>query len=77
MSEFAGYGVKLNGKPSGIWPTTLEFAREHAKRKRNSTSLKVEIVQVYTEAGPPIDEVTDDSALKRVLDHAEGLGRKA
>lgn len=47
----------IHDKPSGIWPLTLEVAREKAKKKRlDASTHKVEIVSIYIDRGPPIDE---------------------
>lgn len=57
MSTFMGYGLMVNDKPSGVWPLPLSIVRDRAKVKRlDASNKKVEIVQVFVDRGPPIDE---------------------
>lgn len=56
-----GYGVMTDGKPVGLWPTSLSHAREiQARYIRNAlTGVTVAIVPVYV--GQPIDQSVDHS----------------
>lgn len=50
-----GYGIIIDGKPTGIWPTSLSHCRARAKDLKNlavNYDKAVEIVPVY--AGMPV-----------------------
>lgn len=56
-----GYGVMADGKPVGIWPTSLQHAREVQARylKNAMVGVTVSIVPVFV--GQPIDQAVDHS----------------
>lgn len=56
-----GYGVMVDSKPVGIWPTSLQHAREvQARYNKNAlVDVAVSIVPVYV--GQPIDQAVDHS----------------
>jgi hypothetical protein len=54
-----GYGVLADGKPSGLWPVTLGFARRTANSlTQRAPSKRVEIVEVHTGKTVPLTEPT-------------------
>lgn len=56
-----GYGVLIDGKPAGLWPTPLSHARETQARylKNALVGVAISIVPVYV--GQPIDQAVDHS----------------
>lgn len=56
-----GYGVMTDGKPVGLWPTSLQHARTIQARylKNMLTGVTVSIVPVYV--GQPVDQAVDHS----------------
>lgn len=56
-----GYGVMVDGKPVGIWPTSLQHAREVQARYLKNAMVGVtgSIVPVFV--GQPIDQAVDHS----------------
>jgi hypothetical protein len=43
-----GYGLMVAGKPAGLWPTTLEWARKSAVRYKDKGFREVQIVEVHS-----------------------------
>jgi hypothetical protein len=54
-----GYGVRVDGKPRGIWPVTLAFARQTAAKLSEDLryhNKKVEVVSVHVGDTVPLTE---------------------
>lgn len=54
-----GYGIKCDGKPFGIWPTSLSHCRERVRAMKTEAKYKhadILIVPVYEGLPMPLEE---------------------
>jgi hypothetical protein len=59
MTEHVGYGVTVKGKPTGLWPVTLAFARRSAQNtisKGIADRSDVAIVAVHAGDSVPLTD---------------------